>query len=416
VKLALYHPWIYVTGGIERSLLNIVSRSRHDWTLYTHHYDSASTFPGLRDARVVVLNPQVSVRRALPALAQAAVRIGRSQLPLHDEQALLVSSEGLGDFVMARNDLLPTVCYCHTPLKILHDPVTKQALRGRDLKKYAALLALGPSFAAVDKRMWKRYRHVLANSYETAHRIERAGLTSHEVEVLHPGVDLEQFTLHPTLPRERFFLVAGRIMWEKRIELAIQALRAARESGTDASMVIAGGVDSKSRPYLQTLREHAAGLPVEFVVDPSDEDLASLYARCLAVVFTAPNEDWGIVPLEAMASGAPVLAVDAGGPRESIIHNVTGWLLPSTPWAFAEQMRRVAADSGTGRLVSRRALRRRAQQFAADSFVARLDDVMEQVALNGSATLPLGSITPLPTAAPSPLVDFSEETGNRARH
>jgi glycosyltransferase involved in cell wall biosynthesis len=411
VKLALYHPWIYVTGGIERSLLHIVTRSRHDWTLYTHHYDSASTFPGLHDAKVVVLDPQVSVRRALPDLAQAAVRIGRTQLPLGDEQALLVSSEGLGDFVMARNNHLPTVCYCHTPLKILHDPVTKQALRGRDLGKYAALLALGPGFNAVDKRMWKRYRHVLANSYETAHRVEKAGLTKADIEVLHPGVDLEQFTLHPTLPRERFFLVAGRIMWEKRIELAIQALRAARESGVDASMVIAGGVDSKSRPYLQTLREHAEGLPVEFVVDPSDEDLASLYARCMAVVFTAPNEDWGVVPLEAMASGAPVLAVDAGGPRESIIHNVTGWLLPPTPWAFAEQMRQVA-DSDSGKLVSRRAVRRRAQQFAADAFVARLDDVMEEVALYGSVTAPARSTVPQPVAVPPLAVSGSGGVGS----
>jgi glycosyltransferase involved in cell wall biosynthesis len=409
VKLALYHPWIYVTGGIERSLLHIVSRSRHDWTLYTHHYDSASTFPGLRDARIVVLDPQVSVRRALPALAQAALRIGRCQLPLRDEQALLVSSEGLGDFVMARNHL-PTVCYCHTPLKILHDPVTRQALRERDLRKYAALMALGPGFKAVDKRMWRRYRHVLANSYETAHRAERAGLTNGDIEVLHPGVDLEQFTLHPTLPRERFFLVAGRIMWEKRIELAIQALRAARESGTQASMVIAGGVDSKSRPYLQTLRDHADGLPVEFIVDPSDEDLASLYARCMAVVFTAPNEDWGVVPLEAMASGAPVLAVDAGGPRESVIHNVTGWLLPPTTWAFAEQMRRVA-DADAGKLVSRRAVRRRAQQFAADMFVARLDDVMEEVALTGYATSPARALAPRPVAVPPIALDGSAGTG-----
>jgi glycosyltransferase involved in cell wall biosynthesis len=409
VKLALYHPWIYVTGGIERSLLHIVSRSRHDWTLYTHHYDSASTFPGLRDARIVVLDPQVSVRRALPALAQAAFRIGRSQLPLRDEQALLVSSEGLGDFVMARNHL-PTVCYCHTPLKILHDPVTRQALRERDRRKYAALVALGPGFKAVDKRMWRRYRHVLANSYETAHRVERAGLTDGDIEVLHPGVDLEQFTLHPTLPRERFFLVAGRIMWEKRIELAIQALRAARESGTEASMVIAGGVDSKSRPYLQTLRDHADGLPVQFIVDPSDEDLASLYARCMAVVFTAPNEDWGVVPLEAMASGTPVLAVDAGGPRESVIHNVTGWLLPPTTWAFAEQMRRVATTDA-GKLVSRRAARRRAQQFAADTFVARLDDVMEEVALTGHATAPLRAIAQRPVAVPPIALRGSAGTG-----
>jgi glycosyltransferase involved in cell wall biosynthesis len=409
VKLALYHPWIYVTGGIERTLLEITSRSRHDWTLYTHHYDSAGTFPGLRDARIVVLDPQVSVRRSLPALAQAAYRISRTELPLRDEQALLVSSEGLGDFVVARNDL-PTVCYCHTPLKILHDPVTRQALRSRSLRKYAALLALAPGFKAVDRRMWKHYSYVLANSQETAHRIERAGLPTEEIEVLHPGVDLEQFTLHPTLPRENFFLVAGRIMWEKRIELAIQALRVARQNGMDASLVIAGGVDSKSRPYLQTLRQHAAGLPVEFLIHPSDEDLASLYARCMAVVFTAPNEDWGIVPLEAMASGAPVLAVDAGGPRESVIHNVTGWLLPPTPWAFAEQMSIVAADGPNGRLISRRATRRRAQQFAAETFVSRLDDVMEEVVLNGGVARPILPVAHLPVAAPRLAKTASEES------
>jgi glycosyltransferase involved in cell wall biosynthesis len=411
VRLALYHPWIYVTGGIERTLLNIASRSRHDWTIYTHHYDSASTFPGLRDAEIVVLDPQVSVRRSLPALAQAAWRIGRTELPLQDEAGLLVSSEGLGDFVMARADV-PTVCYCHTPLKILHDPVTRQALRARSKRKYAALLALAPGFSAVDKRMWRRYEHILANSEETAHRIEKAGLSHDEVEVLHPGVDLEQFTLHPTLPRERFFLVAGRIMWEKRIELAIQALRAAREAGTDASMVIAGGVDSKSRPYLETLRQHAAGLPVEFLIHPSDEELASLYARCLAVVFTAPNEDWGIVPLEAMASGSAVLAVDAGGPRESVIHNVTGWLLPPTPWAFAEQMRIVAADGPSGKLISRRATRRRAQQFAAEAFVSRLDDVMEEVVTTGGVSRPIQPLTHLPVAVPPLTDDAAEELGS----
>ncbi|HVU61364.1 MAG TPA: glycosyltransferase [Mycobacteriales bacterium] len=410
MKLALYHPWIYVTGGIERTLLNIASRSRHDWTLYTHHYDSASTFPGLRDARIVVLDPQVSVRRALPALAQAAYRISRTELPLRDEQGLLVSSEGLGDFILSRNEV-PTVCYCHTPLKILHDPVTRAALRSRSFRKYAALRTLAPGFNAVDRRMWKKYQYVLANSQETAHRIERAGLPAEEIEVLHPGVDLDQFTLHPTLPRERFFLVAGRIMWEKRIELAIQALRVARQNGADASLVIAGGVDSKSRPYLETLRQHAAGLPVEFLIHPSDEELAALYARCMAVVFTAPNEDWGIVPLEAMASGAPVLAVDAGGPRESVIHNVTGWLLPPTPWAFAEQMKIVADDGPNGRLVSRRATRRRAQQFAADTFVQRLDDVMEEVVLSGSVERQILPATKLPVQPRQIAKTASEDSG-----
>ena len=131
-----------------------------------------------------------------------------------------------------------------------------------------------------------------------------------------------------------------------------------------------------------------------------------------AVLCTPFNEDWGIVPLEAMASGAAVLAVDAGGPRESVIHNVTGWLLPPTPWAFAEQMRIVAADGPSGKLISRRATRRRAQQFSAEAFVSRLDDVMEEIVVSGSVSRPVPPLAQLPVAVPPLTTDAPEETGS----
>lgn len=380
MKVALYHPWVYLMSGIERMLVEVLARSRHDWTIYTHHHEPEATYPELRAARIVELSPRVSVRRELRPLAHAAATMARCRLPTMEERALLVSSEGLGDLVMARARL-PAVCYCHTPLKIVHDPVTRAALVAHDRRKQVLAAALAPAFNAADRLVWRRYRHVLANSDETARRIAAAGLAERDrVEVLRPGVDLARFGAGQDAARRRRFLVAGRIMWQKNVELAIDALALARRRGLDCDLVIAGAVDVKSRPYLAELRARARGLPVTFEPDPTDERLVELYGEALALVFTPLNEDWGMVPLEAMAAGALVIAVDAGGPRESILHGKTGWLLPGTPAAFAERMLEVASTDATVLAPLRSSARSRAAEFGWDGFVARLDDVMEAVA------------------------------------
>jgi glycosyltransferase involved in cell wall biosynthesis len=381
VRAALYHPWVYLTSGIERTFVELLRRSRHDWTIYTHHHSPDTTYPELADARIELLSPPVTVRRSLLPLLQATRAISNARLPADAGDALLVSSEGLGDFILNRATM-PAVCFCHTPLKILHDPQTRAALRASSPLKYAASRALAPAFAGADRRMWRRYRHVFANSRETQRRIATAGLADPDrIEVLTPGVDVDRFAGVASLRRRpQLFLVAGRIMWQKNIELAIDAIAEARADGVDVELVVAGAVDEKSKPYLQALQARAAGLPVIFEANPTDERLTHLYLSATALVFTPRNEDWGIVPLEAMAAGAPVISVDNGGPRESIVDQVTGWLLPPDPVRFAEQIARVSAATERDLGVIRRAAREHAQAFGWESFVARVDDVMERVA------------------------------------
>jgi glycosyltransferase involved in cell wall biosynthesis len=379
VKFAVYHPWIYLTGGIERVLVELCRRSRHDWTLYTHHLDRGGTFPELSECDVVELQPRVSVQRSLLPLARAATTIARTRLPDDGRAGLLVSSEGLGDFIVARNPG-PTVCYCHTPLKILHDRATHLALRFSSPTTYATLRALSPPFQAADRAAWNRFDHVFANSAETRRRIGRARLRdADEVEVLRPGVDLARFGVAPAASRDKTFLLAGRIMWQKNIELAIDAVRLLRERGIDAPLVIAGTVDGKSSAYVAELQRHAQGLPIEFRANVADAELVALYGSCTAALFTAPNEDFGLVPLEAMAAGLPVLAVDNGGPRETVLDGRTGWLLPPTPEAFAAQMERVL-DGSADMERMRAAAQRRAGDFSWRSFVERVDDVMWELA------------------------------------
>ncbi len=408
MRLALYHPWIYLCGGAERVVAEIVSRSRHDWVIYTHHFEPESTFPCLR-SEVVELGPPVSVKRSLSPLVRAAATLSRTRLPEDGARALLVSSEGLGDLLLARTRL-PAVAYCHTPLKILHDPEVRAELARRDPTKAAALRFLGRPFQSADAALWRRYCHVLVNSNETRRRVLKGRLAPDPaVEVLYPGVDLQRFGVEfaelESVPaaqaREPLFLVAGRMVWQKKLELAIDAMRIAVAMGLSGRLVIAGAVDEKSREYVNGLRARAEGLPITFEEGPSDERLIDLYQQATALLFTAPNEDWGIVPLEAMASGTPVIAVASGGPCESVVHGETGWLLAGRPKAFADQMLAVSAmPEEIGRM--RSACRRRAARYDWDRFVARIDDVMEEVATTGAVTAPMHPVD----AEQPPLADL----------
>src|SRR4029077_434045 len=98
----------------------------HDWTVVTHHFDRASTFPELSGHRVVEVHPRVAIRRTLIPVATAAALISSTRLELPGIQGMLVSSEGFGDLILVRNRRVPAVCYCHTPLKIVHDEAARR--------------------------------------------------------------------------------------------------------------------------------------------------------------------------------------------------------------------------------------------------------------------------------------------------
>ncbi|MCH7786400.1 MAG: glycosyltransferase [Chloroflexi bacterium] len=237
-------------------------------------------------------------------------------------------------------------------------------------------------FTAVDKLAWRRYRRIFCVSREVQRRLLVSGVPAKNTEILHPGVDLERFS--PTGRQEPFFLLPGRIMWTKNIELGIEAFSRLKTrlngSHPEVRLVVAGMVDGKSAPYLAQIRALAAGREdIEIVTSPSDERLLDLYDRCLAVLFTPRNEDWGIVPIEGMAFGKPVVAVDRGGPAESIVHGETGYLCEPSPEAFADAMGWLLADDDLYDRMSVQS-RRRAGEFTWDRFVGRMDDYLEQFA------------------------------------
>lgn len=376
MNVALYHPWIYLKGGAERVILNLIERSRHDWTVLTNHFDPNDTFPEFARHRVIELG-RISVRRNPLIAGHAALTLLFQRIPVQSFDALMVSQESIGNMVTIRAGNIPLICYCHTPLRVAYDPVIRPLFEAK--ASVIAKLAVS-AFTEVDRKLWKRYRRVFVNSLEVQQRLLRSQLVdASKITLARPGVEVwEPFK---EAPSESFFLVAGRIMWTKNIELAIDAfahLKRTEPAAAPFRLVIAGAVDRKSLPYLDALQSQAArlGQAVTFLNGPSDWELRQLYHNSYAVLFTAHNEDWGLVPLEAMAAGKPVLAVDRGGPRESVIHEQTGLLGPPEAEAMAGLMSRVVRNPEYCALLGRQAIAH-VRSFSWDNMVEPIDSFLD---------------------------------------
>lgn len=377
MKFALYQPWIYVCGGLERSLLELVRRSRHEWTVYTGHFEPENTFPEFRDVDVRVVGA-TCVKRSIGGVLLSALQVLRLRLPMsRDTDGLVVWCDGIGDLVTFRNSRLPLFNICSTPLRPVFDPVyARFAQANRSLPSRLAFYVCSSIFRWTDRLAWRRYRGVFATSTEVRNRIIAGGLHAggDSMVMAYPGVD---WTPQPEVSHESFILLPGRIMWTKNIQQGIRAFLDA-DLPEPWRLVVAGFLDRKSQPYLEELRELAANNPrIEFIISPDDEMLKDLYRRAGFCLFTPLNEDWGIVPLEAMTYAKAVIANACGGPLESLVDGETGYLLEADDaqgWAAA--MRRLALDEGRMQSMGW-AGHEHVRRFTWDEFVRIVDDRLE---------------------------------------
>ncbi len=380
MKVAIYYPWVYLRSGVERMMLELVRRSEHDWTIFTSHYYPEQTFPEFRELPIVELS-NVSVSRGYAAVSGAAVTILRQKIDLSDYDALVVSSEGLGDFITFRNHSVSVICYCHTPLKVIHDRFVRRKYLNENRRMKVPFIIFAGIFKFFDRLAWKHYQYVFCNSEEVRGRIMKAGLAPAEkVEVLRPGLDVSR--IQPTWEFQKYFVVVGRIKWWKNVELAIESFREFKRRHPefdDFKLRITGQVENGSEGYLAMLTDIAGDAgDVIFERDPTEAELLEAYRSSYCLLFPSLNEDWGMTPLEAMGFGKPVIAVNQGGPRESVVDGVTGYLVAPEPSAFADAMARLAGDPELTRGLGEAAVSR-VQIYDWSHFVERFDSYLESL-------------------------------------
>lgn len=235
---------------------------------------------------------------------------------------------------------------------------------------------------------------ILVNSHFTAAIFKETfkSLSHINPDVLYPSLNVTTFdTITPSdvaciVPnRTKFlFLSINRYERKKNLMLALEALhdlhgRLNAQDWREVHLVLAGGYDKAVKEnveYYEELNLVAKKLnisdQVTFLRSFSDEQKVTLLRNCTCVLYTPSNEHFGIVPLEAMYMRCPVIAVNSGGPLESVANNVTGFLCDPLPNQFAEAMEKFVRNPDLKRTMGAAGKARVVEKFSSEAFSEKL--------------------------------------------
>ncbi|MGF1627073.1 MAG: glycosyltransferase [Alphaproteobacteria bacterium] len=310
-RTAVVHYWLVTARGGERVLQSILELLP-DADLFTHVLDrpQVASLIGDRTVRTTFVNRLPYARRHyqkyLPLMPRAL-----EQLDMSGYDLVISSESGPAKGVIVDPTALH-VCYCHSPMRYIWD---QYHLYLREAGIVTRLL--WPRIAA-RLRQWDvtsaaRVDLFIANSTFVQRRISK--YYNRRSIVIPPPVDTDYFAAGPETPAGDHYLLAGQMVAYKRPDLAIEAFR---RSGRQLR-VVGDGAD------LRRLCRDAPNITLLGRV--SREALRDEYRACRALIFPG-LEDFGIVPVEAMAAGRPVIAFGRGGVCDSVLHGSTGLLFP----------------------------------------------------------------------------------------
>lgn len=383
MRILIYHPWIFMKGGGERVVLEMargLSR-RHKVEIACHVYAPEKTFSEFEKYKIKNLSGKKNVgKEVIRRGFSYSLSIMRSKICPKDYDVMVVSSSGIGELITIRNRGIKSVLYCHTPLRALHDPEVRKfylETSYRGFLKKAGFMAACTFYGMLEKIAWKRFSHIICNSKNTMARVIRGRLADKDIiDVVYPGVSF------PIAGREqvkKYFFVPGRINRFKRQHIAIEAFKKGKKKLGNFRLVIAGHLSDKDRDYYSRLvKIKGSSKDIEIYENPEDSVYEGLFRGCYAVLFTAINEDFGLIPLEANTYGKPVIAVNEGGPRETVIDGKTGYLVDHSAESFGEKMVLMAGNRKKRTELSRNA-KRWAEKFSWDAFNRKIEKIIRSV-------------------------------------
>jgi len=357
MKVAIVHDFLNQYGGAEK-VLEAFHGLFPEAPVYTLIYNPPSLPPDFKSWRI--RTPRLITK--LPFLRSHY----QKYLPLYPTAIEEFDLRGF-DLVLSSSYLFakgvltpPSTChisYCHTPMR----PVWN--MYPLYLKRSSLPIRLFLPFIFNYLRLWdfsssQRVDHFLASSRWVAQRIKK--YYGRESEVIYPPVDTAGFS--PSEELKDHYLVVSRLVPYKRIDLAVQAFNLL---GYHLKIVGKGAEERRLRALAHSNIKFLGWLP--------RERLAREYAGCQALIFPG-EEDFGIVPVEAQASGRPVIAYGIGGARETVVEGKTGiFFNHQTPQSLIEAIRRFQDLKFDPQdcVVN-------AQRFTKEVFVMRIKDFVEE--------------------------------------
>lgn len=331
MRVAIVHYWLLNMRGGER-VLEALCELYPEADIFTHVYAPERMSDTIRCHRVrTTFVARLPWARRLYQSYLPLMPLALEQLDLRAYELVISSESGPAKGVLTRPDVLH-VCYCHTPMRYVWN-MYQEYSEGLSGPKQWAMAMLLHRLRQWDVSSAARVDHFVANSLNVANQIRK--YYRRDAMVIPPPVDLARFGHVSPAPAEDFYLCIGQLIPYKQVGIAVRAFN---ELGK--RLVVIG--EGKERDALGRI----AGPNISFLDRVDDAVLQDHYARCRALVFTA-EEDFGIVPLEAMAAGRPVIAYGRGGALETVVPGRTGLLFPQqTPESLAQAVLRFEQIEG----------------------------------------------------------------------
>ena len=330
VKIAIVHYWLVDRRGGER-VVEALCELYPQADLFTNVYDPVPFARTLARHRVrtTFVNRLPFARRMLERYLPL-MPIALEQLDLRGYDLVISSESGPAKGVVVPPDALH-VCYCHSPMRYAWDLYPQYLAEAGMLRRFA-MRPLMHYLRFWDQASSQRPDAIVANSDHTRQRI--AKYWRRDATVIAPPVDTERLSAARGAATEgNYYLCAGQLMGYKRVDLAVDAFTRLR-----LPLVVAG-----TGPELASLQRRA-GPNIKFLGWTSDDALARTMASCKALVFPG-EEDFGIVPVEAMSAGRPVIAYGRGGALDSVVEGETGlFFYEQTSESLANAVRTFEAE------------------------------------------------------------------------
>ena len=363
MKVAIVHYWLVGMRGGEK-VLECLCELYPEADIFSLVVDRDKLSPILLRHKITTsflqkIGGRHFYQKMLPLMPQALESFDLSGYDL-----ILSSEAGPAKGIIPPPDAVH-ICYCHSPMRYIWDLYPQYYQKSGWLARLAMRLT-SSWLRAWDVTTAARVDHFIANSAFVARRIEK--FYRREAAVIHPPVDVSRFA--PAEAPDDYYLCAGQITPYKRIDIAIEAC-----TRMNKRLIIIGSGASHEMKRL-------AGPTITFLDKVDDEAMARYFRNCRALLFPGV-EDFGIVPLEVMASGRPVLAYRRGGAVETVVENLTGMFFnEQTAESLIDVIHRFEAEFET---FDPATIHRHAQGWRRDIFKTRLHAYIEARLLPGAA-------------------------------
>lgn len=313
MNLVIVHPNFVLRGGAELVVAKIAERLNP--IIYTYAWNRNNSWEKLKECDVRIIKPL-----RMDSLFMLRAGYGYYHMKIKEDYDVINAHFPPSQFIRNRNPRV--LWYCHSPGRAAYD-LYETRMREYSLPVKAGHYLFTKLYRKINHEVVSQTECVLANSKNTQMQLKT--YLHKDSHVLNPAVDPDEFQNETY---DKYFFYPGRITPSKRIEYVIRAfeLFKQRNPKSNFKLIVAGGLQEKDIWYFERMKK----LHANILVDVPEVEFKRLYSRCTAVLFSGINEDFGIVPLEAMACQKPIISVNEGGPRESIIDGKTGYLVNST--------------------------------------------------------------------------------------